>query len=71
MPLSLNLDPPAQTRLNRVAAARNCSAEAILSEALAEYLEGKEISKDISEDRHPSGKPWPKRNPVGGIITPV
>lgn len=30
-----------------------------------------EQPEQAGKDRHPSGQPWPRRNPVGGIITPV
>ncbi|HEX5235638.1 MAG TPA: hypothetical protein VFW25_09945 [Silvibacterium sp.] len=43
--------------------------EAILRDAIEQYMERKQPIGDGSE--HPSGKPWPRRSPVGGIITPV
>lgn len=78
MPISVNLDSETQARLNRLAAARHSSPEAILREALDQYLERQEQylerqkeKLESTDDRHPSGKPWPRRTPVGGIITPV
>lgn len=64
------LDPEILARVKRLAEARSSSPEAVLSDAL-NTLERKDGLHVGVENRHPSGKPWPRRNPVGGIITPV
>lgn len=64
------LDPEVLARVKRLDEARSSSPEAVLSDAL-DALEQKNGLRPGAEDRHSSGKPWPKRNPVGGIITPV
>ena len=64
------LDPEVLARVKRLAEARSSSPEAVLSDAL-DALEQKDGLRAGIQDYHPSGKPWPHRNPVGGIITPV
>ena len=60
--VSLELDPETNNRLQHLASARIRTPEAILREALAQYLDREE---------RPAGKNYPRRNPVGGIITPM
>jgi len=67
------LDPDLINRIQRLAAARHRSADTIIGEAIEQYL-GREENAEATrgdESQHPSGEPWPKRTPVGGIITPV
>ena len=71
MPINLKLDRDLEDRLQHLSDARHQSPDAILREALEEYLRREEKSGDRDADTHPSGKPWPHRHPVGGIITPV
>ena len=71
MSIVLNFDPEIQARLSRLAEVSNCTPEALLGQAIDQYLKQNENPERASEARHPSGKPWPQRNPVGGIITPV
>lgn len=61
------LDPESEARLRRLAEARHASPESVLREAATQYLDREEAVPG----QHPSGRPWPRRNPVGGIITPV
>lgn len=67
------LDTDLNDRLQRLADARRRSPDSLLREAIEQYLSREEKSEPSQGDdrRHPSGKPWPKRTPVGGIITPV
>lgn len=67
MSTSLKLDRDLQDRVERLADARHQSPESIVNEAVQQYLQ----NQTEDANRHPSGKPWPRRNPVGGIITPV
>ena len=67
--METKLDPDLTDRIQRLADARHRSAGAMIGEAIEQYLEREE--KTHTESKHPSGKPWPKRTPVGGIITPV
>jgi predicted transcriptional regulator len=60
--VSLELDPKTNDRLQHLASARSRTPEAILREALTQYLDREE---------HPAGKNYPRRSPVGGIITPM
>lgn len=62
------LEPELETRLKRASEEAGQPANALLSEAVDQYLSSKER---IAAGQHPSGKPWPKRHAVGGIITPV
>lgn len=64
----ITLDSELEERLRRFAEARGQSAEILLRKAALEFLERTEGAQ---EGRHPSGKAWPRRNPVGGVITPV
>lgn len=66
----LELDSETEARLKRVAEARHSSLEAMVREAVEDFLD-REEEKQSAGDRHPAGQPWPRRNPVGGIITPV
>jgi predicted transcriptional regulator len=70
MPINLKLDRELQDRIQHLADACKQSADTILREALEQYLQ-REAKSGTGADTHPSGKPWPPRNPVGGIITPV
>jgi predicted transcriptional regulator len=67
--METKLDPDLTGRLQRLAAARHQTPDTLIREAIEQYL-GRE-EKPHTESQHPSGKPWPKRTPVGGIITPV
>lgn len=69
--MDAQLDPETEARLNQLAEARHRSPEAILREAAERYLDREERPGEASSNQHPSGQPWPRRNPVGGIITPV
>jgi predicted transcriptional regulator len=71
MPIDFKLDRDLDDRINRLAKRQHQSPDAIIREALEQYLRREEKSSVEDADRHPSGKPWPHRNPVGGIITPV
>jgi len=62
MPSTVSLDNDLKDRIERLAAAHGQSPDAILCEALTEYLDRAE---------HPAEKKYPSRHPVGGIITPV
>lgn len=68
---SLKLDPDLTDRVQRLADARHQSPDIIIGEAIKQYLEREEQSESKDRSGHPSGKPWPQRSPVGGIITPV
>lgn len=65
--LTLTLDPATAARLQALAAARHETPEAILREALAQYLN----TQTDAPTAPPEGKRYPARHPVGGIITPV
>lgn len=67
--METKLDPDLTTRIKRLADARHRSPDSIIREAVEQYLEREE--KTHAEPQHPSGKRWPQRTPVGGIITPV
>lgn len=69
--MAIQLDPETKARLNRLAEARRIAPDAILREAVEQYFRRNEQPRQNGEDQHPSGQPWPRRNPVGGIITPV
>jgi predicted transcriptional regulator len=60
--ITIQLDPETEARLEHLASARHQSSNAILCEALAQYLDQAE---------HPAAKKYPRHPPVGGIITPV
>lgn len=62
MPTSLNLDKDLAERIQRLADSRRQPQEAIVRQAIEQYLEREE---------NPSEKKYPPRTPVGGIITPV
>ncbi len=62
MTTSFQLDDNLTDRLNALAAARGRSPDAILHDALTEYLD---------RAGHRAEKKYPQHNPVGGIITPV
>lgn len=65
--VTLTLDPATAERLQAVANTRHQTPEAILREALAQYLDSQtSAAADPSQ-----GKRYPSRHPVGGIITPV
>jgi predicted transcriptional regulator len=59
---SLKLNTDLTSRIQRLATARHLSPDAIIREAITQYLEREE---------NPSKKKYPQRTPVGGIITPV
>jgi predicted transcriptional regulator len=61
-PITLQLDPETEARLRSLTARRHQSPDAILREALTQYLDQVE---------QPPAKNYPQRTPVGGIITPV
>ena len=65
--MTIELDPETEARLSRLAQARHASPESLLREAIQRYSEREEAAPG----QHPSGRPWPRRTPVGGIITPV
>jgi predicted transcriptional regulator len=87
MPINLKLDRDLRDRIQRLADTRHQSRVAIIHEAIEQYLQRQDLrsqdqqfqeksnhakSRETEEaTKHPSGKPWPQRNPVGGIITPV
>jgi len=58
----LKLDSKIEKRIQRLAEQRHQSTEALIHEAIKQYLEREE---------HPAEKHYPQRSPVGGIITPV
>jgi len=65
--MAMELDPETEARLRGLAEARHILPESLLRIALSQYLEREEAALG----QHPSGRPWPRRTPVGGIITPV
>jgi len=67
MPITLTLDPSTTARLQQLADSRHQSPEAILHEALSQYLDRQTTAAAPS----PEGRQYPSRHPVGGIITPV
>lgn len=69
--MAMELDSETQARLKQFADFRHSSPEAVLREALDQYMEGEVKPEPIADGNHPSGQPWPRRTPVGGIITPV
>ena len=69
--MAIELDPESEARLRRLAEARHISPEVVLREAAEQYLAKEERGEQADSGQHPSGQPWPRRNPVGGIITPV
>ena len=71
--METKLDPDLTNRIQRLADARHRSADAIIHEAIEQYLQREENAQATQGDgsKHPSGKLWPQRTPVGGIITPV
>jgi predicted transcriptional regulator len=60
--LTMQLDQETESRLNRRASAKGQSPEAILHKALSQYL---------TREENQGTKNYPRRHPVGGIITPV
>lgn len=58
----LKLDRQTEERIQRLAAARHQTPDAILRQALDQYL---------ASEKNPPAKNYPARSPVGGIITPV
>jgi predicted transcriptional regulator len=62
MQTNLKLDQALADRLSSLAASRHQSPDAILSEALHQYLTREESA---------GAKKYPRRHLVGGIITPV
>jgi predicted transcriptional regulator len=68
--MATELDPESVGRLGRLAEVRRTSPEMLLREAAEQFL-AREEAQEQASDRHPSGRPWPSWNPVGGIITPV
>jgi predicted transcriptional regulator len=71
MPANLKVDDALADRLNRLAAARNQSPDVILREALTEYLDRQNDRRNPEIADRAEGKNYPRRHPVGGIITPV
>lgn len=65
--VTLALAPATAARLQALADSRHEPPEAILRDALTQYLERESATPQTS----PSGKRYPSRHPVGGIITPV
>ena len=67
----MKLDNDLSTQVQKLAQELDRSPEAILRDAIEQYSE-RELKHPAHEPSgHPSGKPWPQRSPVGGIITPV
>lgn len=66
--MEIKLDPDLTKRLQRLADTRHATPDSLIRVAIEQYLEREEKAHTESQ---PSGKPWPKRSPVGGIITPV
>ncbi len=58
----MKLDSKTEARIQKLAEQRHQTPDAIIHEAIHQYLEREE---------HPAEKPYPRRSPVGGIITPV
>lgn len=58
----MNLDSKTEARIQKLAEQRHQTPDAIIQEAIRQYLDREE---------HPGEKPYPRRTPVGGIITPV
>lgn len=69
--MAIELDPESEARLRQLAETRHTLPESLLRDAAAQYLEREEKPEQAAPGQHPSGRPWPRRNPVGGIITPV
>jgi len=71
--MEIKLDPDLTTRLQRLADERRATPDSLIREAIEQYLGREENAQATRGDdsQHPSGKPWPQRSPVGGIITPV
>jgi hypothetical protein len=69
--MAIELDPESEARLSRLAESRHTSPESLLGAAVAQFLAKEERGEQADSGQHPSGQPWPRRNPVGGIITPV
>lgn len=67
MPVTLTLDTATAVRLQALADSRHQTPEAILHEALTQYLD----SQSSAPANRPEGKLYPSRHAVGGIITPV
>lgn len=74
----MKLDNDLSTRVQELAKELHRPAETILRDALNQYIDQyaersrkREKGHERGSAAHPSGKPWPKRSPVGGIITPV
>lgn len=63
----LKVEPEMEERLRKVAERHGQPTEAMLRKALEEFF----AKQETAGERHPSGEPWPRRNPVGGVITPV
>lgn len=61
-PITLHLAPETEARLDRLAESRHRSQDEIARTAIEQYLEREENSQE---------KHYPRRTPVGGIITPV
>jgi hypothetical protein len=69
---TISLDADLTDRIQRLADARHRSPDSLIGEAIEQYLSREESQPTGGDEpRHPSGKPWPQRTPVGGIITPV
>lgn len=60
--MTVELDQETAGRVENLAAQRHQSSDALIREALIQYLEREE---------NPSQRKYPQRTPVGGIITPV
>ncbi|HUY80531.1 MAG TPA: ribbon-helix-helix protein, CopG family [Acidobacteriaceae bacterium] len=67
MPITLTLDTATAARLQALADARQQPPESILREALTRYLDSQSSAPEAPSE----GKAYPRRHPVGGIITPV
>jgi len=65
--ITVQLDSATTARLQLLAASRDKTPEALLHEALTQYLDRE---KATSAD-HSQGKSYPVRHRVGGIITPA
>jgi hypothetical protein len=69
--MAIQLDSEFEARLRHLAQVHQTSPEAILREAAEQYLGREKKLEQAVSKQHPSGRPWPRRTPVGGIITPV
>lgn len=65
----MKLDNDLSERIHELAKKLNRPPESVLRDAIEQY--GPQARQTIEPQGHPSGKPWPRSSPVGGIITPV